>query len=320
MNTQQLFEEITEKWGVKVICFVVALILYAWHLTAGVEKKSFLVPLSVKDDGATVCVGITNENGAEISSVRIVVRADAEDIAKIEARKSSIQAYADISKFASSGKAKVPVFLDLPADVQLIEPLEITSEPEAVFVEMEKRLSRYVPILPSITGDVDRGYVQSSLSVVPNSVFISGPESIVSETENLITEEIDLSDHLDSFSTKTRLLNLNKKISVQEPPEITVSVGITAIKDLKLFSAVPVQFIGVRNELKIAEKSANQSVSVNLSGNLLFLENLPVSRILARADCSKITQPGEYDIALSISVPSGAVNADKENRRYRRNC
>lgn len=314
MNIQPLFEKITDKWIVKVICFVIALLLYFMHQAASIEKKSFIVPLSVKQDGGVVAVGVNDESGNEINSVKLIVRAEADDIAKIESHRADIKAYLDITNFAKEGCEKVPVYLDFPEAVKLIEPLEITSEPENVYVKMEKLLCRYVPIVPSLSGEVDRGYIQNDISVVPNCVFISGAESVVSEIDGIITEDIDVINHFDSFSVKTKLMNLNKAINVEEPEEIYVHVSITAVQDLKLFKDIAVQFVGVRPELKIAEKSSQQSVSANLAGNLLFLEKLSSSRLTARVDCSKITEAGEYDMPVSIFVPSGVVNADKEKK------
>ena len=317
MNIQPLFEKITDKWVVKVICFVIALLLYFMHQTASIEKKTFIVPLSVKQDGGVVAVGINDESGNEINSVKLIVRAEADDIAKIESHRADIKAYLDITNFAKEGSEKVPVYLDFPEDVKLIEPLEITSEPENVYVKMEKLLTRYVPIVPSLSGEVDRGYIQNDISIVPNSVFISGAKSIVSEIDGIITEDIDIVNHFDSFSVKTKLVNLNKAINVEEPDEVNVHVSITAVQDLKLFKGIAVQFVGVRPELKIAEKSLQQSVNVNLAGNLLFLEKLSSSRLTARVDCSKITEAGEYDMPVSIFVPSGVVNADKERKNVK---
>ena len=317
MNIQPLFEKAVDKWIAKVICFVIALLLFMLHKTASVEHKTFIVPLSVKEDGAVVCMSINDDTGNEINTVRLLVRAEAEDIAKIETRKNDIKAYLDLSRFAKEGSAKVPVYLDLPNDLKLIEPLEITSSPESVYVEMEKLYYRYVPIKPSITGEVDRGYIQNDISIVPNSVFISGPKSIIEEIDEIITEDIDVVNHYDSFSTKTKLVNLNKAINIQTPDEINVHIGIAAIKDVKSFDNIPLQFIGVRPEVKVAEKSAQQTVSVNLSGSMLFLENLSTSRLQARVDCSKITEAGEYELGVSIFVPSGAVNADKERKTVR---
>lgn len=317
MNIQPLFENITDKWIVKVFCFVIALVLFFVHQTASVERKSFIVPLSVKEDGAVVSTNITDENSNRLTTVKLDVRAEADDLAKIEARKSDLKAYVDISAIGKVGIKKVPVYLELPDDLKLIEPLEIASIPESVFVKTERLMSRYIPIKPSITGEVDRGYIQNDITVVPNSVFVSGPESIVSELSYIITENIDVVNHYDTFSARTNLVNLNKAIKINSPDEIMVRVGIAAVKDVKLFDSVPVQFVGIRPEVKIAEKSVEQTVSVNLSGNLLFLERLSATRIIARADCSKITSPGEYELSVSISVPSGSVNADKDKKIIR---
>lgn len=317
MNIQPLFENITDKWIVKVFCFVIALVLFFVHQTASVERKSFIVPLSVKEDGAVVSTNITDENSNRLTTVKLDVRAEADDLAKIEARKSDLKAYVDISAIGKAGIKKVPVYLELPDDLKLIEPLEIASIPESVFVKTERLMSRYIPIKPSITGEVDRGYIQNDITVVPNSVFVSGPESIVSELSYIITENIDVVNHYDTFSARTSLVNLNKAIKINSPEEIMVRVGIAAVKDVKLFDSVPVQFVGIRPEVRISEKSAEQTVSVNLSGNLLFLERLSATRIIARADCSKITTPGEYELSVSISVPSGSVNADKDKKIIR---
>ncbi len=314
MNIQPLFEKITDKWVVKVICFVIALLLFFLRQTANIERKAFIVPLSVKQEGGVVSVGITDETGNAINSVKLIVRAEADDISKIEAKKADIKAYLDISRFSKEGSEKVSVYLDLPDEIKLIEPLEITSEPESVYVSLEKLSYRYVPIEASISGEVDRGYIQNDISIVPNSVFISGPKSAVSEVQSVITEDIDVVNHFDTFSVKTKLVNLNKAIKIEEPNAISVRVGITAVQDLKLFTNISVQFIGLHPEVKIAEKSLSQTVSANLSGNLLFLEKLSSSRIIARADCSKVLSAGEYDVPVSIFVPSGAVLADKEKK------
>ena len=70
MSIRQLIEKILNKWPAKIICFLLAIFLYVFHQVSLVEKKSFVVPLRVTENGMVSHVSQIP------SSVSVVVRAN----------------------------------------------------------------------------------------------------------------------------------------------------------------------------------------------------------------------------------------------------
>lgn len=308
MNIQQLYEKVTDKWIVKAACLGIAFLMYIFHQAAILEKKSYVIPLEVLNDGNVMATSVRNQN------VQVILKARVSDIPKIDASYKSIEAYLDLTRFSTSGTEQVPVYLTLPSDILLLDPLEVRVVPETVDVIMEEKAHKYVPVKPVFVGDVAYGYEENLVSVVPSSVYISGPKSIIDGITEIETEGIDISNKDESFSKNITLINTNKLVTLKTPTSLSVYVGLEPVRKVVSFTNIPIIVVGLKNSLRIANNIPQSVASVDIAGDVLVLDNLNSSRIQARLDCSRIDSAGEYDIPVSIFIPTNARLADKERK------
>ena len=107
MSIKQFLDKILKNWPVKVTCFVMAVLIYFFHQISTIDKKTFVVPLEVKSEGAMVLSGGYERH----RNVKIIVRARAEQLASVSEK--DLRAYVDLSSQSSAGQHNFPVLLDL---------------------------------------------------------------------------------------------------------------------------------------------------------------------------------------------------------------
>ena len=117
---------------------------------------------------------------------------------------SDIKAYLDLNQINNSGNYRLPVNITLSNKLVEFDPLEISIRPEFLNVKVEKKAAKFVPLEPTLVGEVARGYQISNIELDPSFVEIRGPESVLSSVEYLQTSSYF------SFA----LLNSNTKLGI----------------------------------------------------------------------------------------------------------
>lgn len=105
MSIKQFLDKILKNWPVKVTCFVMAVLIYFFHQISTIDKKTFVVPLEVKSEGAMVLSGGYERH----RNVKIIVRARAEQLASVSEK--DLRAYVDLSSQSSAGRTIFLFFL-----------------------------------------------------------------------------------------------------------------------------------------------------------------------------------------------------------------
>ncbi|MCR4735660.1 MAG: hypothetical protein K5829_11710 [Treponema sp.] len=294
MKVNRLVERVLENWPIKIFCLVAATLLYLFNRISTVEKKSFVVPVQVVQEGSVMQVGALRKN------VNVLVRLAHDDTSSIHS--NQIQASVNLNSFTESGTYTVPVNIELDDSLLQIDPLEIKVNPEYLEVKVEKKDFKFVPIEISFVGEPEHGYFVSESFVTPSSVEIIGPEASVLATEKLSTERIDLNGLRRSFETPTKLRNINNMIKVSEGSECSVSVKIEAIPMEKTIDGLPLVFTNLNPSLELV--SPVPRVSFRLKGVVPTLENYTPAANAVQADLSKIVDAGSYDIPLRFIIPN----------------
>ena len=297
MKIKQLLNKLLENWPAKVICLALALLLYFFYNLSLLDKKTFTLLVSTIENGQ-----MTSETDKNtIKSVKVTVHAKQEQLAGIN--EDDLNAYIDISSQTTEGTFDFPVLIETSPRLKLMDPLEITSVPEKIKTTVEEKKFKYLPVKTSMVGNPARGYEVLSVTVVPTYARIDGPRSIVDSLSQIFTGAIDVEGIYRSTEYDVPLINDNQFLKLSETQTVKVTVDLVQSQTSTTFSQVGVTSIGLPDSLYIA--NGPFSVSLNLTGTVLALERLSESQILAIANCSSVTEPGEYDIPIEITVPSG---------------
>ena len=205
MNTKRLLDKILNKWPAKVVCLVIAIFLYFFHQASMIDSKTFVVPLQIIEDGMVMPVGNTP------GSVSVVVRAGEEVIKAV--LPSDISASVSLDSITSKGTYKLPVKITLSESLMEYDPFEVKLKDDSVSIEVDRKATKYVPVLPSTVGEVAHGYEIEKITMNPSTVEIYGPESVVNATEAIYSTRVNVSNAEINFSADTDCQQPNKLIT-----------------------------------------------------------------------------------------------------------
>lgn len=295
MTAQQIFKKIKDRWEIKVICLVIAFFIYIFHQVSMVESKTFSIPLKLNEDGAVMNVGEVP------STVNIKVKTNAENISKI--LNSDIKAYLDLNQINNSGNYRLPVNITLSNKLVEFDPLEISIRPEFIHVKVEKKAAKFVPLEPTLVGEVARGYQISNIELDPSFVEIRGPESVLSSVEYLQTSSVNVSNAKNSFSAETDYLQIDKRFTVVYKGKIKVTVTIEPIPYEREFSNVKILSQSLDNHLKLAKDIG--FVNLILTGSMPVLENFKLADNYVFVNLAGIHEPGTYELPIQTKKLNG---------------
>ncbi len=285
---KKIWEKITEKWHIKLVCLILAISLYLLHQSALLEKRTFVVPLQVVQNG------LVEMTGYNATNVSVIVHAEKEVISQI--KNSDLNASINLNTITESGIFEVPVNLYLSDSISSYDSLEITVKPEKLKVNVEKTAMKYVPVLASTVGEVGHGYVIEKVEIDPPYVAIQGPESIVNATEEIKTTRLNVSNAVVNFSTEVQPYETNSLLKLDDKGPYKATVYLSTESSQKTFSGIKIKVLNLRSELKLDGELPE--ISVTLAGSIPYLEKYVIPENFVIADLENIEQPGVYEIPL----------------------
>lgn len=303
MNIRQLIDKLLDRWPAKIVCLMLAIFLYIFHQVSLIEKKVYVVPLEIVQDGNVMLLGDYPQN------VSVIVRAEPEVINTISA--SELRASINLNQYAESGTYNVPVSVYIAEKYMLYDPFEVRVKPENLTVAVETKLSKYVKINPSVSGEVAEGYMIKEITMNPGSVEIIGPESIVRATKEIQTTGLIVNNAEKNFADDVNYLEINKLISVPNkgPYKATVTVEPQPMtKDYNGIHIVPrnlIESLEIENEIP--------DVDFTLSGTVPVLGKYILGANVVQIDLREIKEPGEYEIPVHFIIPG---NFTLENKSF----
>ncbi len=305
MNTKHLLDKILDKWPAKVICLVIAIFLYFFHQASLIDSKTIIVPLEIIEHGMVMHVGNPEK------SVTVVVRAEDEAIKSILS--SDITASVCLDTITEKGTYNLPVKISLSESLLVYDPFEVKLRDDTVSIDVERKAVKYVPIVPSVVGEVAHGYEIESISMTPSTVEIYGPESVINDTEQIFSTRLNVSNAETNFSTETSYQQYNKLINVIDEGPFKAEVAVKPISMERIFESVVVEIINLSEELIINEELPK--VTLKISGNMPVLENYILSKHAVQLNLREITEPGTYELPLRFVLPANLQLIDKSDEK-----
>lgn len=296
MNTKQFLERITHNWKAKVICFVIAIFVYFIHQMSLLSKKTFTLPLSVEQNGSM----LPAESFEKFHYVRVTVRGKTEQLASLT--ESDFTALIDISYKDKEGTYTFPVIIQPSERTMLMEPLEIRVKPEKVPLAIEQKSFKFAKVVPSVAGKVAHGYELVATTSEPHSIKVEGPRSIVEQVTEVYTDAVDVEGLTKDTTRIVKVINKNLHVSLANDAPVRIKVSVRPVGMTKSFQNIPISFTNLKENFSIS--ASKEPLNVVLEGDQLVLENLNVSQIKADADCSSITEAGEYNLPVNVLLPA----------------
>ena len=303
MNTKRLTDKVLDKWPAKVICLIIAIFLYFFHQASTIDSKTFVVPLEIIENGIVMHVG------SSANSVAVNVRADEEAIKSI--LQSDIAASVNLDMITEKGSYTLPVKITLADSLLTYDPLEVKLKDDTVTIDVDRKAIKYVPIVPSVVGDVAHGYEIDTITMSPSTIEISGPESVVNATDQIYTTRLNVSNAEINFSTETSYQQFNKLITVMDEGPFKAEVSIKTKAMERIFDSVEIEVLNLAESLEF--KDPLPVITMKLSGSMPVLENYILSKHAVQLNMREVTEPGTYEIPLRYVIPANLQLVEKSD-------
>ena len=303
MNIKHLLDKILEKWPAKVVCLIIAIFLYFFHQASVIESRTVVVPLKIIEDGIVMHVGNAPK------SISVVIRADEETVKSV--LPTDISASISLDDITQKGTYKLPVKITLADSLLEYDPLEIKMKDDTVTIDVDRKAIKYVPLVPSVIGEVAHGYEIDTIAMSPSTIEIIGPESILNATDQIYTTRVNVSNAETNFSTETSYQQLNKLLTVVDEGPFKAEVSVKPKVIEKEFDSVKVEVLYLDSSLELAEPLP--AVSLKLSGSMPVLENYVLSKHAVQLNLYDIKDAGTYELPLKYVIPANLQLTEKSD-------
>lgn len=288
MNIKQLIEKISKDWPAKIICLSLAIFIYAFHQISILDSKSLTLPLNVVNNGSLM------SKQKMLSSVKIIFKTDSQKISLINSK--DIKAFVDLTSYTKEGFYDVPVEIKLSEEIKNIEPLEIKIKPERITVNLEEKVLKYIPVVPSVSGEVEEGYELAKTEVIPSTVKVVGPKSVVQRTEKIYSKKVIVKGAKKNFSAVTNVDNINSLLEVYPEGDFKVDFEINPIVEEKKYSDFIPKVENLSEKFRIV--SEIPEISFVVKGLKINTEKIDSEENFVFLDCRSIEKAGEFEVPL----------------------
>jgi hypothetical protein len=293
VNGRKLLALAVERWPAKVLSIALALILFAIHRMSLLEDRFFSTPLHIE----------VHSNMIPASSyprmIRVSLRGEANSIYPI--LEDDIETYLDMTRHTEEGTYRAAVLVRKKGTALGVEPLEISVDPLEILLELEQRVSKYVPLTPNFQGYPEQGYELVSYSLTPAQVAVEGPRRRMANLSELFTDTIELGGRSEDFVTTVRILNRDSLLLIRGDGMAEFRGFVKKLIIIRNFEGLPIAIEGLPERFTLEEDGFTGSVRIQ--GEQSDLERyLPQGTVLT-VDCSKIDGSGLYTLPVSARIP-----------------
>ncbi|MBU0936984.1 MAG: hypothetical protein KKI09_13430 [Spirochaetes bacterium] len=292
-NKKKILHLFLDDWVAKVLCLVLAIVLYVFYQFSNLRDRPISVPVTL----------ISSENLVPASqyprTVRLLLRGESDEIYAIH--ESDLEAVIDLGVHTVPGTWRVPVKILKRGSALAAEPLTISVEPSEISIILETKFTRQLEIIPEFRGLVENGFEVVGFEVVPGTIDAVGPTSVVEGIQQAFTEAIDLTGRDENFAVRVRVLKADSVIHYATSEFVEVKVAISRELVFRTISAVSVETRNLSSGLSL--ESGLPFVTLRISGSRKKLEDFVPESLVAYIDLSAITQPGEYALPVQLVLP-----------------
>jgi len=212
---------LTANLPLKLLSLAVAAGIWLW--VTGEEKLEFSFPAPLILQSLPESMALATPAPDQ---VMVRLRAPEELLKRLAA--GDIDARLDLTGLGAGGH-QIPVSPDrvrVPFGAEVIKV-----SPEMVWLVVEPRVSREVPVEPRVEGQLPPGFVLGKVEVRPARVAVEGPEGAVGGLRSASTERVPLDGHREPFAARVNALVGNPLLRVLADDPVTVSVQVVPARD-----------------------------------------------------------------------------------------
>ncbi|MCI5211845.1 MAG: YbbR-like domain-containing protein, partial [Candidatus Electrothrix sp. ATG2] len=179
-------------WKKKISCKdlllrLISLVLGAlvWFLAVGTDQMDVSMSVPIEMLNLPKNLVIYNQYRKEVS---VTLRGPRGIIQEVRNRPPSLQLDLSGAEPETIVLNTESLSLPLPSSISILR-----MQPANITLSIDKLVERQLPITAVTEGNVAKGYVLKEVALHPDTIFVAGPESLISQKQTLKTYVINLS-------------------------------------------------------------------------------------------------------------------------------
>jgi hypothetical protein len=189
-------------------------------------------------------------------------------------------------------------FLDLPVTFG-VETSDIIEPRTIEFVIDDLEIAKK-PVLLSGSVGTENGYVLLGYTLTPDSVQISGPQSILKKQDYIFTKQVEIVGIKRNFTERLALKNPADQITQIEPAMVQAQFNIQRLIERVVYD-IPINVINVPAQLQV--DAVPGKMSLKIKGGEYLVAGVTAQDIRAEIDFAKNYQVEKESYGASIITP-----------------
>ncbi|MGH7984813.1 MAG: CdaR family protein [Candidatus Binataceae bacterium] len=182
--------------------------------------------------------------------------------------------------------------------------------PSQIVLDIDRIVTRDVPVRLYVTGKPATGYKVSSISLAPPTATIVGPSRYVARLEDIDTDPCSLNGANGNLTCEVDLVDPGAMVSL-ETETVTAKLSLSPVITSREFHAVPVEVRNSGYKFKIEPRQ----VSVTVRGPEPELAKLDLKgSVYVEAEG---IPPGSHDVPVQVDLPEGVRLVRQAPQRVR---
>lgn len=271
------------------------------------DETYYNIPVVLQNDTALTERGlmITTQ---EIPTVTLHLSGNRMDLNGINS--ANITLIADLSRIYDTGEQSLTYQIYYPGDYSNNAFTVLSQNPRFITVNVERRISKQVPVVVNFTGTLPADYMCDTQNPVldVNWVTVTGPSPVIDQIEKA-TIDVDLTERVESIYESFRYTlcdgegePVDASLVVTDTGEINLSVRIQRTKEIPLVVTV----VSGGGATQSTSDIAIEPKTIKVSGNEAVLENLNEIN-LGTIYLADLTEDSE-ELRFTIMTPEGVEN------------
>lgn len=293
-----------------LISIAVAFGLWMYVITSvspGSEDTYYNIPV-VMDGEALLAERNLMITGTSGNSATLVLSGNRSDLYKVN--RENITLKANLGTILEEGTHSIAYSIAYPGDVAQNAFDVLSQSPKYIYVTVEKRTTKEVPVEVKWIGSTPEGFMSDRENRVLDyaNITVSGPASVADLIEKAVIE-VDLAEQRESISQNYRYTLCDGEGNPVDAQKITTNVEevhldvkIQRVKEVQL--SVDVIYGGGADEEHTRVQLSTEVI--RLSGSEAVMEELGDTIVLGKIHLAEITR--SQTLTFPINLPEGVTN------------
>jgi YbbR domain-containing protein len=190
-----------------------------------------------------------------------------------------------------------------PSNVNVPYGIEVVQvAPATLPIAFENSAVRIVRVNPSVEGRPAPGYEVASVTSVPATVEVVGPESSLRGLDEAMTEPIAVADATRPIREVVNIGVADPNVRLRTPQTVEVTVQVVLGEAMRTFSALPVHIRNLDNGLR--GRVIPPTVSVAVRGTQQGVKELTAEAVEATVDAAGLVA-GNHQVTVRLRIAQG---------------